>query len=187
MSHYPYEVMNLSMHHKGGTKSYHVTTIADINNVTSNHGGYVLIKRWGKTGAAGQLSCECFATFRELNKAASDIVDSKIKGGYKPEGPRETIATDQRLLIAAVGRTIWPRISTAAINALDSTIDTSGRRDADVLEEIGDGMFGKRKINTWAPSEDDLRAEAEVAVQAARHAAEQKALQYKSVPNYGRF
>ena len=141
----------------------------------------------GKVNAAGQIQCEVFDTSNDLNKAFNSLMRSKTSGGYSAGPLVRDVATDYHELTLKIGRTIVPRMSNEAIVHLDPSIDVSTRRDPGNAGETEGGIAGVRKTNIYHPTMEDIQREKDILAEVERVIAAEKAEQYKSNPNYGRF
>lgn len=87
---YPYSIKQVRLHHKGGTKSYEVTT------VTSANADLFVVRRWGKNDAiatgGGQLKIERFSLAGSSNQVVNSIINEKQKGGYEVQDTKTPIA-----------------------------------------------------------------------------------------------
>lgn len=106
-----YVISRTEMVHVGGTKSY---TIVAISNVDNGHA--LLITRWGKIGQFGQMKVERCFTDRigamvtkpddTINAKMALKLNAKIKNGYTPS-PTRTITVDTSNDVASNINAYW--------------------------------------------------------------------------------
>ncbi|MFA9261814.1 MAG: WGR domain-containing protein [Undibacterium sp.] len=179
------QVTKITLDHKGGTKSYNLIVV-DSNDSSRS----ILIKRWGKTGALGQMSSH-FGSSLDMNQVASDTVDEKTRRGYGIARSDQFQADDSADLARHVGRTVWPKIGADAINYLDPGIDTTGWREPDAPTMPEDSKMGDKSVpreaRKFVPSaEDEARAQAEQELKLAQEMTEMNKL-YSDNPEFARF
>ena len=63
---------HIGMKHNGGTKDYDILILV---NQTTNHA--LLVRRWGKVGAAGQTKTKQFRHFRQAERWAGKLIEDK--------------------------------------------------------------------------------------------------------------
>lgn len=176
MSVFPYPIKSraLSLDHRGGTKSYHLMLIQ------ANNGKCVVINRWGKTGAFGEMKVKTFDSVPAAEKAFSKKEREKTGKGYSQTGAsRETTAADGSELPRSIGLAVFNKMGAAAVKHLDPGFDTSGMREADnpqYDEETGRKIDTARKADLAELMAAQKAAEEETAKQA-----------YADNPIFGRF
>jgi predicted DNA-binding WGR domain protein len=174
MSVYPIKTRSISLDHQGGTKSYHLHMIEAAN------GHCVVINRWGKTGAFGEVDIKTFDSPVKANRAFDKKENEKTRKGYSQVGStRETTAADASELVKAVGMAVFNKMGAAAVKHLDPTFDTTGMREADPPqydEETGRKLDTARRANL-----DELMRQQKAAEEAAVLEA------YAANDLYGRF
>jgi predicted DNA-binding WGR domain protein len=157
------------------TKSYYLTL------VTTSTGRTVLIRRWGKKGAFGELKAETYERPIQGEKAWDKLEREKTGKGYRQEGPmRVEEVKSAAELKSKMGLPVFAKMGKEAVSWLDPDLDTSGMRDAEPPRIGEDGrLTGEDK-----PRKVDLSAEL-----AAQKAADAKAAEetLRKNPNFGRF
>lgn len=167
--------------HKGGTKFYEVTRL--FNDYTHSS---LVIFRWGKVGAIGEIKVERYTTSVEGDRAFDKKVKEKTNGGYRFEAHVQEIVTSQEQLIRAIGRMIWPKLGKSNLAFLSSEIDVTGMREDDVALRDEDGN------QVVSNAQEERRREAAKILDASlaeTKLTEAKALQdeLQNIPNFGRF
>ena len=145
MSVYPIKTRSISLDHQGGTKSYHLHMIEAAN------GHCVVINRWGKTGAFGEVKVETFDSPVKANRAFDKKENEKTRKGYSQVGStRETTAASADELVKAIGMAVFNKMGAAAVKPLDPSFDATGMREADPPqydEETGRKLDTARRAN----------------------------------------
>lgn len=188
MSSFPMSIYKVEYKHKGGTKAYFLTLVTNAANES------ILIKRWGKVGATGQLKVEQFGTAGPGNAAFSKAQKERESRGYILQKDDTKIVPDLPGLQLAIGRTIYPMVGAHNINHLDPTIDTTGMREPEATQDEN-GKYTGRQTRTdpdfiKAQQEEVRRREEEARAAAEAAALKEKqeiAANYKANPLYGRF
>lgn len=173
MSVYPITSKTISYDHQGGTKSYHLHLIQAAN------GNCVVINRWGKTGAIGEMKIEMFDSPVKAQRAFDKKETEKTRKGYRQNGPaREATAKDASEIVKAVGNVYFNKMGATAVQHLDPAFDTSGMREVDSpqWDEDGNKLDSSRKVDPAAVRAAQLAAEKEAAEKA-----------YSENDLYGRF
>jgi predicted DNA-binding WGR domain protein len=70
--------------HEGGTKFYEVIEFWNPDDKK-----FVMVKRWGKVGTAGETMVEEFNVMRACNAAAEKILKAKMSRGYQRDSSTE--------------------------------------------------------------------------------------------------
>ncbi|MBO6511881.1 MAG: WGR domain-containing protein [Roseibium sp.] len=163
MSVYPVEIRKNRLRAQGrggGTKDYVVITL------TSQEDHTLLIKRWGKTGSMGQMSCETHATYATATKEAGNLINSKTKRGYSLVDTTSSKAADEAELKKVLGLGTWSKIDPAHLKFIDPDFDTTGCREHRNAEETVD-KFGNKTWEVKQKADHDAieqrRREAEMA------------------------
>jgi predicted DNA-binding WGR domain protein len=161
---YPIKSRTISLDHQAGTKSYHLHLIEAAN------GHCVVINRWGKTGAFGEMKVETYDSPIAARKAIDKKENEKTRKGYRQVGAaRETSAEDVSELVKAIGMAPFNKMGATAVEWLDPDFDTSGMREADgpqYDEETGRKLDTARKANIEEARAEARRREVETAQQA---------------------
>ncbi|MDE4297067.1 WGR domain-containing protein [Phaeobacter gallaeciensis] len=179
---YPVRIEAISLDHKGGTKSYHIT------KVTNQNGKSLVIYRWGKTGAFGEVMTEKFESASAADKAFEKKLGTKMKGGYSPDAQHDPMPVDVNDfdgLRKKLGRPTMARLGPDHISHIDGDVDTSGVKDAETPRIGEDG-----RLNPQAEAEKRKRLEEEK--RKARKEMERRQQQeyeaaYTANPNFGAF
>lgn len=172
---YPIAVRSMSMDHQSGTKQYHLMLIQNAG------GKCVVINRWGKTGAFGEIKADCYGTVQQAEREFEKKERAKTRNGYSPTGPSKSVeAPNAGELSRTIGIAAFNKMGANAVSHLDPGYDTSKMRDADPnrLDENG-RLTGEDK-----PRAADLSAELE---EMKRKDAEEAATAYANHENFGRF
>lgn len=138
MSVYPMEIAKVSLGHKGGTKDYFLTLIVNAT------GQAVVIRRWGKKGATGQVTVKKFDNGglaetdfqKELTKRQSG---SK---GYQIEDSKTLTVESQSQLPLMVGRTVFPQMGGSNVKHIDPGYDVTGMREPESNRDDDDNFVG---------------------------------------------
>jgi predicted DNA-binding WGR domain protein len=180
MNHYPITVESQSFNHKGGTKSYHLMLIK------TNDGRAVVINRWGKTGAFGEMEVKEFTSIPEALKRWQAKERDKTRNGYGPIGPtKSVVAAAPAELTKAIGLATFNKMGAKAVKHLDDGWDTAGMRELDEAKSH-DGEFKHVNDTTRKARIDPAELEAERLRMAAAERARQEAA-YQENSNFGRF
>lgn len=174
MSTYPIKVSSLSLDHKGGTKSYHISVIETAD------GRAVFVYRWGKANTFGELKTingDAPSAWRHWKAKEQD----KTRGGYYPRSnTRVAKAASSADLSKTLGIQLFHKIGKDAIAHLDPTFDTSKLREADEPKSE-DGELKHTK---------DTARKADISKELAQMRAEEAAKTekvYADNPMFGRF
>lgn len=171
---YPKTVSKMSLNHRGGTKSYHLTLVEPI----SGDGPSAVIRRWGKTGAFGEVKVELFPTKARATAKAESLIKEKQRKGYESVGDTETAVADLDELMKAVGRPTWAKLTAPEIKHIDSAADVSGVRERDEPSYDEDGKWmGKPEPRKVIITEEMIEADKRARMEELR----------ARNPNYGRF
>jgi predicted DNA-binding WGR domain protein len=102
-------VFRRSATHVGGTKEYHLIVIRKMDADTLNIQGGVLIKRWGKKGAWGQVKVETYKDKFSLETAERLITNAKFSKEYSNpiRTPGSMDLTDWDLFKTHLGPQYW--------------------------------------------------------------------------------
>nr|AJW30269.1 hypothetical protein pLM21S1_p151 [Sinorhizobium sp. LM21] len=174
MSIYPIKSRTITLDHRGGTKSYHLVLIEAAN------GNCVVINRWGKTGAFGEMKVETFDSPIKAQKAWDKKEREKTGKGYAQKGgTRERSVAETSELPKIVDAMTFNKMGASAVKHLDPFFDTSGMREAD------DPQYDEE---TGAKLDTARKADLSDAIEAKRIAdAEKAARAYDDNDLYGRF
>lgn len=173
MSVYPITSRTITLNHQGGTKSYH------LHLIQAASGNCVVINRWGKTGALGEMKIETFDSPIKAQRAFDRKETEKTRKGYRQDTPaRETTAKDSSELVKAVGNVYFNKMGAAAVQHLDPGFDTTGMRQLDGpnWDEDGNKLDSARKVDPATIRAAQIAAEKEAAEKA-----------YHANDLYGRF
>ena len=170
---YPMKVTSETLEHGGGTKAYHIYSVQTADGPT------LVIYRWGKVGAFGEIKTEQHPHAAAARDAMEKKRRSKESNGYREKAfTPEKKVEDVAALRGALGLALFEKIGKTNLNFLDPDIDTSRMRDVDPpsYDEDGNKLDNARK----ADLSRQLAAEAErkrkeVAATLAAH------------PDFGRF
>jgi predicted DNA-binding WGR domain protein len=99
---FPLKVTKRSFDHRGGTKEYHTLLIAASNGDERG----LLVKRWGKTGAWGQLQFIGGDTTR-VTAEYDKVIREKSGRGYSPTKQTDRTVNSVAELREAVGPGYW--------------------------------------------------------------------------------
>lgn len=159
-------IRKLSMQHRGGTKEYHLLLVANSEN-----GKGLLVSRWGKTGAWGQMKTEK-GTESDATRAFHAKFDEKSTRGYRTTADKTDGVHTYEEAAKIIGMTYWPQLGAHNLEHVFPGVDTAGVREAKpaTWKETKDGKWERDdKPEHSMPSKDDELAEA------------------KSNPNWGLF
>lgn len=172
MSGQKYVLKRTSLKHRGGTKEYHLVLI-----VTPQQTG-ILIRRFGKVGAFGEVMVEQFnnALVAEANYCQLLLKKTAERKGYSKTVSNST-ECDFDELQKRIGRPLWAKLSPANIRFLNADADVTGVREPDPPRFDEEGRW----LGNPEPRKADLTAEIEAA-----KAARLEELRQKN-PLYGRF
>lgn len=144
----------ISLDHRGGTKSYHLAWIS-----CEETGKSILMKRWGKKGAFGQLQVLTFGNSLGAWHAAQQMIGEKRRGGY--EVVSESSADNTRQTLGMFfGPAVWNGFGAENIEFLDADIDTSGmKRAAPAATRDENDRFTPTAPRHVVPDPDVIRRE----------------------------
>jgi predicted DNA-binding WGR domain protein len=104
---FPITIDKLSLRHRSGTKEYHLVLVSNAKG----HG--LLIKRWGKAGAWGQLQMALYKSATATQAAFDKMRATKESRGYSIEvGHQHTESTDLAGFQKNLGAQYMPEIAT---------------------------------------------------------------------------
>jgi len=152
---YPVAVEFHTAKHAGGTKEYHMVLIR------TNDGRGMVINRWGRLMAAGQMSVEK-GDFVDVRRAFDKKYKDKYEGEYRQGySSRSKIANSLDELRQTLGF-LWAKLGKDNATWLAPGVDVSDVRepDKDEFVEQSDGSFRKkprapRLVETPEPSVAD--------------------------------
>lgn len=157
MSIYPMRVTKEDADHRGGTKAYHLLKIETAD------GRMLMVNRFGKVGAWGQMQVEQFETVAEGQAAYRKKRDQKFGGEYTV---KKTIysqdAVDLPDLINKVGA-YWPNLGKNNVEWLVPGADTKDIREPTskrIFDEHGREILNPRLVADPVeipPSVDELK------------------------------
>ncbi|WP_062120595.1 WGR domain-containing protein [Aureimonas sp. AU40] len=128
----------ITLDHKSGTKDYHVYSICCAETKRS-----ILIKRWGKVGAFGQIDVQTFDTNEGAVNEFWKVVRSKTtpRKGYE-EGAKKDDLGDADMVKTFLGIGVFTSIGADALDHLKAGIDTTGcKRGAKPANRDDDGNW----------------------------------------------
>lgn len=176
---YPILITKYDMPHKGGTKAYSLIFASNADEQA------ILIYRWGKIGALGQMLVEKHDTLASARQAYDKELRQRERKGYEIGRPISATATNQAELAAAIGRAVIAKIGADALRFLDADADTTGMREPDKVTVDEDGNFlGKaapRKVEVDLKEVERLKAQKAADEKAALDAA------FANNPRFGMF
>lgn len=122
MSVYPISIEEISLHHKGGTKAYHLIILA------SENGKSVVVYRYGKIGVFGQMIIERYDTVLAGENAFHKKLREKQNGGYGliAMPTRSSVLLDAAELKQRLGRALAPVFGPDNYLHLDPDFDIAG-------------------------------------------------------------
>lgn len=129
---YPIALRKKSMLHRQGSKEYHQVLI------TNGEGRAVLIQRWGKKGAEGQMSVEAFdGTERAVEKFDAKDRD-KRRNGYEHDPARDTISecVDEAEFRRKLGPVYLHKLGPKNLEHIAPGADASNVKDPDPPTEF---------------------------------------------------
>ena len=173
MSVYPITSKTVSLDHQGGTKSYH------LHLIQNGDGKCVVINRWGKTGAIGEMKFEMFDSPVAAERAFARKETEKTRKGYRQtNATREATANSQTELVKAIGTVYFNKMGASMVKHLDPSFDTTGMREMDGpdWDEDGNKVDSSRKVDPAVIRAAQIAAEKEAAEKA-----------YSANDLYGRF
>lgn len=144
MSVFPIAIRKKSMLHQQGTKEYHQVLV-----VTGDNRG-MLMQRWGKKGAWGQMSTEVFRDVGQATAAFENKDREKRSGrsGYRHDPARDTIVecNDEAEFRAKLGRQYFFQAGANNLDFIVPGIDTTGVETVTPaeFEEVAPGRVVKK-------------------------------------------
>jgi len=175
MSVYPMEGTKCSLTHKGGTKEYFITLMANAQ------GKAIVVRRWGAKGAIGQVRVAKFDTVAEAeNDYTKEVMKRQSSSkGYQITDEKIVSVDAPEKLSLVIGRTVFPKIGASNVTHLDPNYDTAGMREPESNRDDDDNYIGEyRRRVKFDPD----------AVAAVERAEREKELDVlRSNPKFGRF
>ncbi|WP_456868363.1 WGR domain-containing protein [Galbibacter sp. BG1] len=164
-----------SLTHKGGTKEYFITLMANAQ------GKAIVIRRWGAKGAIGQVKVSKFDTVAAAERDYEKEIDRRQSGskGYQITDQKIVNVDAPEKLSLIIGRTVFPKIGGSNVKHIDPNYDTGGMREPESNRDDDDNYVGdfQRRVKV----DPD-------AVAAAEKAEREKELDVlRSNPKFGRF
>lgn len=134
MSTFPIKCQKLTMDHRGGTKSYHLLQL------TNTDGEAILVKRWGKTGAFGQMDVRR-GNAHDMASLWNAIHREKTSGlkGYEPGEIKGFNAMTEDELKKFVTVPLWTKLGADNIKHVIPEASAIGVKDPEVIEWGEDG------------------------------------------------
>jgi predicted DNA-binding WGR domain protein len=147
------QVRKVSLRHRGGTKEYHLLCVV---NDSIGHG--IVVNRWGKTGAWGQMKTERDDGKKSFNSFLAKLQEKEARGYsiYKDEA--NSYDTNEAAK-SAIGMAYWPQLGAANILHVMPGIDTSGVREAEPVtwkEENGKFVPDDKPKHSMPSPEEEL-------------------------------
>lgn len=150
-------IRKVSLRHRSGTKEYHLLLIQNGHTGTG-----VLVNRWGKAGAWGQMKTEKGST-NDCAKNYSAKLHEKESRGYNIYSDKHENFSDAESAKGFIGVTYWPQIGPDNLLHVFPGIDVSGVREVKPAnwKETKDGKWERDdKPEHSMPSKEDEIAEA---------------------------
>src|SRR5690606_35141701 len=119
----------------------------------------VLIKRWGRKDAFGDLKFELYNDVGSGEIALEKILRDKQRNGYMPNTSDSKTAHDLAELIKIVGRPTWAKMNPATLKHIDPSLNTSGVREADPVRFYESGEFADPAPRTFEITPEMIEAE----------------------------
>ncbi len=182
MSAYPVRVESISLDHRGGTKSYHAT------KVTAQGGNSLVILRFGKTGAFGQVKVDMHDLASRADKAFEKKIDEKMKKGYAVDpkhDPKPQDASDFEELRRLIGRATIGKLGPNHLSHIDPSLDTTGVREAELPRYDENGHLDKETQAEKARRLEEEKRKAREELK--RREEEEFKTAYADNPNFGAF
>lgn len=163
-----------TLDHKGGTKSYHITTLE------SEAGPAIVIYRWGKTGQFGQIKVERFSSGAAAEHAVMKKVGEKRSGGYIERPVSDSLLRDEAGLKTFLTTPVLMAIGRDDILHVIPGFDISFMRAVAKPVEYNEEGY-KQDVAQRAKFSPEQVAETERLAEATRIA------KYQAIPGFGRF
>lgn len=150
-------IRKVSMRHRSGTKEYHLLLVKNSAN-----GRGILVNRWGKAGAWGQMKTEKNTEANSANSFTSKVNEKEARG-YNIYADKIEEAANVEEAKSIIGMTYWPQLGAANLEHVFPGVDTYGVREAKpaAWKETQDGKWERDdKPEHSMPSKEDEVAEA---------------------------
>lgn len=171
MSPYPIEIQRVNYAHQGGTKAYFLTLLQ------TSEGNSVLIKRWGRVGAFGDVKFETYLSHSEGERAFKSAQNTRGTKGYRVESIDTLTAASLDETTKIIGRPTWAKMDPATLTHIDASLSTKGVREADQPRFTEDGEFIDPQPRKVEISAEDIERDRQARFDLLR----------AKNPNFGRF
>lgn len=178
---YPLDIAVQKYAYSDGNRS---NKFYDIYLLVNKAGMAIIVRHWGKKGAAGDLKIEQFAIQKKAESEFEKLADSRRRKAYELISSNiKQVNTDAETRMA-VGPALWPRIPGPDIKHVLPHMDTSGRpQEANPARYDDDGKWiGEAPARVFSKTEIAKAREAERAAQQ-----EEAVKTYASNPRFGMF
>ncbi len=168
-----FTITKLTLEHRSGTKEYHLLLIE--NSLAQKS---VLVNRWGKAGAWGQMKTER-GTAYDMAQSYRTKLNEKEGRGYRVVSSKPFTASSVEEAKTMIGINYWAQIGADNLQHVFPGVDTTGVRESKpaVWKETPDGKYERDDKPEYSmPTEEDRREEER-----------QKVEEQKQNPNWGMF
>ncbi|QIG69105.1 WGR domain-containing protein [Rhizobium phage RHph_N1_15] len=178
---YPIDFAHIALAYSDGNRSnkfYNATLLAAPNGMA------IIIRRWGKAGAAGEMKIERFAILKKAEAEFEKLVASKTGKGYEVKSNDIKQIADESSLRVTLGPAVWPRIPGPDLQHILPNTDVTGRpKELNAPRFSEEGRYlGEPKPRVFSPAEIAAAREAEKLAEQA-----EAAKTYAGNANFGRF
>lgn len=172
-----YNVTRRTLRHRQGSKEYHFLAIDNVNS-----GESLLVLRWGKTNAWGQMQVHV-GTKAAMLHLLNTKTREKEKGGYNQINNNTSAADDVTAVKKLATVAYWSKLGADNIKKVMPEADTTGVVDPTEVEFEEDAKGNFKAKHTVRPHPDFHETEE---AKAAREEAEAKTKQAAD-PLWGMF
>ncbi|QIG75644.1 WGR domain-containing protein [Rhizobium phage RHph_Y2_17_1] len=180
---YPIDFSQIALVYSDGNRS---NKFYNVSLAIAESGMAIIVRRWGKTGTAGEMKIERFAIAKKAMAEFEKLVEQKIsRSGYEVKSNDSKQIADQNELRMAIGPAVWPRIPGPDLQHILPTMDVTGRptelKPPRFSEENG-RYLGEAKPRVFSDAE--IRAAKEAQKLEEQREAEKT---YAANPRFGMF
>ncbi|MBX4911388.1 WGR domain-containing protein [Rhizobium bangladeshense] len=178
---YPIDFAQIALVYSDGNRSnkfYNATLLVAPTGMA------ILIRRWGKAGAPGEMKIERFAIQKKAETEFEKLVQSKIGKGYETKSNDIKQIADESSLRVTLGPAVWPRIPGPDLQHILPSMDVTGRpKELNAPRFSEEGKYlGEPAPRVYSQAEIRAAREAEKAAEQA-----EAVKTYSSNPHFGRF
>ena len=143
-----FDVRAIHYEHKGGTKDYDILFIKSPLSEVKEEGAYVIVRRWGKVGAVGQIKVETYDNKWRAEKMYDDYRAARTSKDYFSE--------DGEIRSVMTPAEITDSLPPSSVSKLEAFFNRAGSYK-EVAEKVDENEYYEKKVKT-VESKDTVEA-----------------------------